>query len=390
MELGRLLGLLSGLAGVAINGELCTRRFSTRASCRKCQEVCPVGGISFSHDRPVVDECNGCGFCSAVCPNGVFSLKDNGDSFLLNRCRELANQYGHVLVYCTAHTGEGAKFTHGLPVTCLGRLAPELLVGMVGESGSIQILKQKHVCTGCALHRGGELFDQWELRTRTLLECLGYSGELKIITDLDQGELVRRISQPPVRVNCTNRRDFFSSMFRGARQAPVVVLDSILGPPRRQPTPGVGDETGRSPSPRQELFLTYINRLVKSDRLHHPLAGVRVVEPDGACYFCGACVRLCPTGALRRAEVDKYTISLCIPRCTGCGLCGEICPQAVLRSTREVTASELANRDFKPITVGSVKGCTRCGTSFTGNDMAEVCLRCNLEQRWQQGKEASQ
>ena len=53
------------------------------------------------------------------------------------------------------------------------------------------------------------------------------------------------------------------------------------------------------------------------------------VDPE-RCIVCGACLELCPTGAIsidRIAHIDPI-------RCTGCGRCVEACPQGALRWQR--------------------------------------------------------
>lgn len=48
-----------------------------------------------------------------------------------------------------------------------------------------------------------------------------------------------------------------------------------------------------------------------------------VLTVTGACTACGACLRTCPTHALRPAGARPVVVE---DRCTACGECVEICP----------------------------------------------------------------
>ena len=48
---------------------------SPRATCQRCQEVCPAQAIHLDGQSVRLDEgaCLGCGLCLTACPTGVFS-----------------------------------------------------------------------------------------------------------------------------------------------------------------------------------------------------------------------------------------------------------------------------------------------------------------------------
>lgn len=56
----------------------------------------------------------------------------------------------------------------------------------------------------------------------------------------------------------------------------------------------------------------------------------RAIELDeGKCFDCGACISLCPTGALRLA--DDYSLKLDEDKCILCEICVPSCPVGALK-----------------------------------------------------------
>lgn len=55
-----------------------------------------------------------------------------------------------------------------------------------------------------------------------------------------------------------------------------------------------------------------------------------VVRDDGRCTQCGACVTICPTGALSR-DMDTQGVSFSPGECVACELCVPACPPRAMR-----------------------------------------------------------
>ncbi len=56
----------------------------------------------------------------------------------------------------------------------------------------------------------------------------------------------------------------------------------------------------------------------------------KVWREEESCVHCGACVGLCPTGALFVNESDKK-VRFDVNRCVACGMCGLVCPFGAMK-----------------------------------------------------------
>ncbi len=56
----------------------------------------------------------------------------------------------------------------------------------------------------------------------------------------------------------------------------------------------------------------------------------KVWREEENCVHCGACVGLCPTGALSVHEPDKR-VEFDVTKCVACGMCGLVCPFEAMR-----------------------------------------------------------
>lgn len=85
------------------------------------------------------------------------------------------------------------------------------------------------------------------------------------------------------------------------------------------------------------------------------------------CDGCGACVQICPTGAIESVkENDRLVMKICYERCTLCSWCQEICPEEAIQATgkefiffdRATASASFGVELFK---------CNKCGSPFTSS-----------------------
>lgn len=75
------------------------------------------------------------------------------------------------------------------------------------------------------------------------------------------------------------------------------------------------------------------------------------------CNGCGACLRMCPTGAIRGEKKSLHVIhpSLCID----CGTCGRVCPVEAVRGASGDVCKKMKYSEW-PKPVFDLKICTHC------------------------------
>ncbi|HQL89318.1 MAG TPA: 4Fe-4S binding protein, partial [Syntrophales bacterium] len=57
------------------------------------------------------------------------------------------------------------------------------------------------------------------------------------------------------------------------------------------------------------------------------------------CNGCGACLKMCPTGAIRGEKKSMHVIDP--PLCIDCGACGRVCPVEAVRDTSGAVCAKM-------------------------------------------------
>ena len=67
-----------------------------------------------------------------------------------------------------------------------------------------------------------------------------------------------------------------------------------------------------------------------------------------SCTGCGACIKLCPAGAISGTKKEQHLINAVL--CIECGACGRICPASAVLDNQGITVQKMKKSEWpKPI-----------------------------------------
>jgi ferredoxin len=95
-----------------------------------------------------------------------------------------------------------------------------------------------------------------------------------------------------------------------------------------------------------------------------------------ACVGCGACAKLCPTGAaVHRLKTRERLVLFRPGLCVGCGICVYTCPVQARRVSHRVDLRDLVGMRERLLASHPRRACRRCGGETLVDDCCPTCLR---------------
>lgn len=332
--------LLAGERPKVIEGR-CVRAFSPMARCARCLSACPVAGISLDHGVHI-ENCIACGRCVQTCPTGVFQLDEE----------RLLNARQNTLVVGCKHDPTAEKCD--LRLSCLQQIHPETVARVLEHLDALVLYADQTICDACDA--------EWmPIGLTEPLKRLGFpsSERLTVVRD-------RSFWQTS---DISRRR----LLRLGIGEAAHLIQASIDDYHGETIAPLLGEEA-RVPMPRRAIAPLYRRYAMLEGESPYPALDCE------RCTFCGACTKLCPTGALALVELDGFEALMIEPnRCVACDLCIDVCRLRGLRWQGRYGNDVFANDRRLLLSHAKERQCAHCGRSFWRAEareeaLCEVCL----------------
>ncbi|MFY9141034.1 MAG: 4Fe-4S binding protein, partial [Thermacetogeniaceae bacterium] len=343
---------------IPLFNHLCLNVRSGRQLCEACVDACPVQGLSLDRDTVNISECVNCGLCAVACPTGVFDHLWEAAEKVVNFA---SKHQPHRSLWVTC--SKAPLYRGALRINCLGELVPELVLYLLSHDvGKVNVLYDAQACENCDF-RSGELL--WKKSCEQLSAIYRNDGCFKVSDHLPEREQSNN-----QQVDIT-RRDFFRSLTSGAQQ---LLVEAVLGERPEK----VYEPFSQSLSLRRKLFIHIISQLntiqiktLDPGYLRHPEIGAE-------CTFCGSCVKLCPSGAMKIEKLDEDCLGLLndATMCNMCGLCANTCPSKAIKVDWAVPDDQPLQRVL--LAQGKRCQCPSCGEFFwnSKNSGAILCPGC--------------
>jgi len=377
--------------------------FTAYAECTRCKAACALG-IPSPESGPVMadrfrEECDRCGACASECPTGAVELPDDIYSRRLLRLSLQLKQHA---------SAEGPTACKDVVISC-GEPAESEAPGVSG--GCVSWLDQAAMLrlvadTDANLHI--ELGACPEAESQRASLCISrltrYAEDCNILLRLI-GAGVKVTLLPNASSRAPRTVTHADLVDRGAAIHETLQRGLTMLSPKRGPHAiSQENDSGRLSKISRRFIAavatkTLIDRVNPEERLSSidtessagPLSrkGPRINKE--LCATCGVCSLLCPTGALRKRQVEcdgarEWRLSLDVRQCVGCAVCVRGCGTPGAMSLVDRGLSGIWREKAIILVRRDCSVCDICGIEFAvkgGPDGAQgsagQCPACNLK-----------
>lgn len=352
---------------ITLSGAQCVRYRDKMHRCRACGDICPVGAIEVGA-LPTLDteRCQRCLACLPACPTGAITGEDEVPS-LLNCAAAVQARRLELLCQLNPDTDSGVPGVDAAVRVrgCLAGLGSATLI-LLAATGLDLIVVRTDACAVCPWKQASDEVIAQVGEARAMLAFWEYDTRLQLSGPAQDGWKTRPVylaDSPPV-----SRRDLFRVRHTESGQE-------------------AGPASGHHPF-RERLRLVRALRLLGPPLAELaaaplPLRGFAVLGTAGNCTACGACARICPTGAVALGVDDEvYRLTFSSQACIACEMCVHVCgPGALTANTAPTYAAIFDGPGVSTLQEGAVARCQRCRAPFPAATGSRYCAVCEYRRQ---------
>ena len=355
------------MATVEVRSNRCSQIRSPLSSCKQCLEICPVQGIQIDrHQVQLASQCLDCGLCASACPTEALRMKEPSIEGLLDKIQRAYEQDCVVNISCRRNKKVDKT---SITIPCIGSLPLEILLVLQSLPYHVHMIYDLQECSQCAVANGADVYHQRLQQIETMeVEWVSKPGGIQH----SQTQVKPTAKKREQQAIDTERRALLGSFFGGLKKMPKTALDRFVGDDQLEtettPIAKVTDFVSlqRIEILKKNLYQKYKNPDAPLVSLQHPIE-------NKPCYFCNACVTLCPMGALENQ--DGKGLVLRADRCCGCHLCVDVCFHKSLKMS-DVPLTAVMSAEAVEIAAKRENQCVSCGKEFSASQEMEQCLNC--------------
>jgi ferredoxin len=307
--------------------------------CTLCSDICPNQCILLGKEIEFHSQgCNGCGACTEVCPLGLPQLASYTREQLQRELYAVLKQEKGILRKEMKNVLLLACDHHEQWLTSIGKIgvryAPVIPFFLPESAISINLILAAIAsgADGVAILSCDEHKKEAAMSfADRILNAFGLEKKVKIINrDRFAEEVdafyasIDRIPHPNVTLTASgNARRYFVEI--------LTALSSVFG--------------------KGEL------------RIADELGFAEIAIDRNKCSFCDACGNLCPTGALKKEDMNG-NISFNYVDCIACGICEKACPEKAISMSKIFDLSKLLCVAREVLAAPELVNCKMCGSPY--------------------------